>query len=79
MAYGVFIECDLKRKNISILSSIVGSPPVFIYKDSSFTIITSDIYLLSSLPYLKLHFDPQGIGETCAIGHPIEHKTLLEI
>lgn len=77
MAYGAFIECDLKKKNISVLSSIVGLPPVFIYKDPSFTIITSDIYLLSSLPELKLHFDPQGIIETCSIGHPIGHKTLF--
>ena len=77
MAYGVFIECDLKKKNISVLSSIVGLPPVFIYKDPRLIVITSDIYLLSSLPDLKLHFDPQGIIETCAIGHPIDHKTLF--
>ncbi len=77
MANGAFIECDLKKKNIRVLSSIVGLPPIFIYKDPCLTVITSDIYLLSSLPYLKLHFAPQGIIEACAIGHPIEHKTLF--
>lgn len=60
MANAVFIEYNLKTKFANIISSIVGLPPVFIYKKPEMVIITSDLYLLTMIPGLRLYFNFGG-------------------
>ena len=78
MANAVFIEFDLIKKSAKIISSIVGLPAVFIHKNSDAVIITSDIYLLTMVPGLRLFFDPAGVHDLCSVGHPVEHRTLFK-
>lgn len=78
MASGAFIELDFCENQLTILSSIVALPPIFIYKGLNETIVTSDIYLLKENSSERLYFNPEGITEFCVIGHPIGHKTLFK-
>jgi len=78
MANAVYIEYDLIKKRLKFMTSITGLPALFIYKAENLTVITSDIYLLTSIPGLDLHLDPEGIIEQVRIGHPIEHRTLIK-
>ena len=78
MANAVFIEFNLKTKTNKILSSIVGLPPVFICKSAGMVVITSDLYLLTMIPGLRLLFDPAGVHDLCSVGHPVKHRTLLK-
>ncbi len=77
MGNGVFIEYDLSRKYLKLMTSVIGLPPVFLYKESSRLIITSDLHLLTKITDLDLYFDSEGIKDFCEIGHPIQHRTLF--
>ena len=78
MANSAVIDINLKEKKIRVLSSIVGLPAVFIYQSLNQTIITSDIYLLTKIRGLEIHFDYVGIQELCSIGHPTDCRTLFK-
>jgi len=77
MANGISMTFDMKNRKMEILTSIVGLPPLFLYKDKGISILTSDIYLLAEHPGVKLKFDPEGIADLFVIGHPILHRTLF--
>ncbi len=78
MANAVFIEYDLIAQCVKVMSSIVGLPPVFIYKTPGIVMIASDLYMLSMVPGVRLYLDPEGVRELCSVGHPIGHRTLFK-
>jgi hypothetical protein len=78
MANAAFVEFNLKSKYIQVKSSIIGLPPIFIYKDRDMVIIASDLYLLTMIPGLNLYFDENSIRDLCYIGHPVNHRTLFK-
>lgn len=78
MASGAFVEFDISRNYFKLITSIVGLPPLFIYRSSIFTVITSDIYLLARISSVNLHFNIQAVGDFCQIGYPISGMTLFK-
>ncbi len=77
MAAGTFAEFDVSKRYFRLLSSIVGLPPVFIYRNPGLTIITSDLHLLTQVHGADLHFSPRAVSDFCQIGHPILGMTLF--
>jgi hypothetical protein len=77
MANAVAIEFDAAQGYLSLTSSIVGLPPIFIYQDSEKIVVASDVFLLLSVNDVDLHFNPDSIMEMSRIGHPINGKTLF--
>jgi hypothetical protein len=63
---------------ITVYTSIVGLPPVFLYSDGRRIILVTDLYLLASLPDVHLELDPTGVAELGRIGHPVGHRTLFK-
>ncbi len=78
MGNAVFIEYDLRAKTLKLITSIVGLPPVFVYKDAEMVVVTSALYLLTLIPGVRLYFDPAGVNDTCSVGHPVDHRTLFK-
>ena len=62
---------------IDLLTSIVGLPPVFLYEDHHYIILTSDIHLILILPDVYLKFDPEGILDLGYVGYPVDGRTLF--
>ena len=77
MANAVYVEYDLTARRVTIMSSIVGLPPVFVCTVPGMVIITSDIYQASRIPGVALHFDAQSVHDLCRVGHPIDHRTMF--
>ena len=76
-ASGVPIRYDVATAALRVATSIVGMPPVFVYRGDAVTAITSDIHLLLNVPDVRLNFDPVSVVELGQVGHPIEHRTLF--
>ncbi|MBI3187675.1 MAG: hypothetical protein HYZ31_07450, partial [Gammaproteobacteria bacterium] len=75
---GVVLRCHPSQMEIEITSSITGLPAIFIYQDSKIIVIASQIQDITSIPGLKLEFDPKSLTELATIGHPINHRTLFK-
>jgi hypothetical protein len=69
---------DLLQGSFSVRSSVVGLPPVFVYRHSKGILVASDLYLLSRFPSLRLRFDKSAVLDLFRIGHPVQHRTLFE-
>lgn len=76
LAGGVPVRLDPMR-GLMVHTSIVGLPPVYLYRGSVGIALASDIYLLRRIPGLELEFDAQGVGDLARIGHPVDHRTLF--
>ncbi|HET9440591.1 MAG TPA: hypothetical protein VFO52_10490 [Longimicrobiales bacterium] len=76
-ASAVPIRYDAARGQLSLATSIVGMPPVFLYRDAAVTAVTSDIHLLLRVPGVQLEMHPHSVIELARIGHPVEHRTLF--
>jgi hypothetical protein len=72
------ISCDPARSSLTIHTSIVGLPPVFLYTDGRRAILASDVYLIAGVPGVHLELDPTGVAELARIGHPVGHRTLFK-
>lgn len=49
MGFGVSLEFDLVRGSVRILTSVVGLPPIYLYRGPDFVALTSEIHLLRAL------------------------------
>lgn len=78
MAAGAFVEFDTSKNYLKLVTSVVGLPPFFIYRDSALIVITSDIHLLYRIAGISLHFNLQAVGDLCQIGYPINGMTLFK-
>ncbi len=78
MANAAFIECNLRKKTLRALSSIVALPPLFIYRSKGFTALASNIHLLLKISRLVLQFDSAGLRDFCKVGYPVNYRTLFK-
>jgi hypothetical protein len=77
MANAALLRVDLAAKAVQAVSSITGLPPLFIYEDSSQTIVTSDPFCLVPLVSSGLRFDAEGVLDLCGYGFTVGHRTLF--
>jgi len=78
MANATVVEYDLHRRWLRIRTSIVGLPPVFLYKGPSRVVVGSDLWSLRCWPGVPFAFDPQSVRDVCRIGYPIGFRTLFQ-
>jgi len=77
LAGGVPITLDGVRSTLAFTTSLVGLPPVFLYRGPLASAAASDIALLAGLPGVDLALDPRGVTELGVFGHPVERRTLF--
>jgi len=77
LAHAVTIRYHETDNSITIHTSIVGLPPIFVYSEPERVIVSSDIHLISKFAGVRLQFDPEGVQEFARIGHPVGHRTLF--
>src|SRR2546422_7276787 len=77
MSNATIVEYDLHRRRLRIRTSIVGLPPVFLYKEPSRVVLASDLWSLRCWPGVSLAFDPQAVRDLCRIGYPVVFRTLF--
>lgn len=66
-----------KRPKLDIFSSLVALPPLYIYEDSKYIFLSSDIYSISDIVN-DIHFSYEGLSQWLTIGHPIDNLTIFE-
>lgn len=71
------IRYDATSRALTIRTSIVGLPPVFVYRDARRVVIASDLYLMARVAGVPLDLDPVAVHQLGHIGHPVEHRTLF--
>jgi hypothetical protein len=74
---GVLLYAGLQTDQVRIQTSLSGVPPVFVYRDGQRSIVASSVGRIAARRGGRLTFDPQGLAELAAIGHPIGHRTLF--
>ena len=77
LASGVPIRLDAHPSELVLHTSIVGLPPVMLYRDTRVVALTSDVHMLRRVPGVQLRFDERAIVELARIGHPVAHRTLF--
>ena len=77
LASGVPIRPDATTRRLTISTSIVALPPVFLYRDGQTVAVASDIHLLRLVPGVRLTLDPGGVVELGHFGHPVANRTLF--
>lgn len=77
LAGGVPIRYDATSGALSIDTSIVALPPVYVFESADVVAVASDIEHLRRAPDVVLAFDPVGVTELGWFGHPVEHRTLF--
>jgi hypothetical protein len=77
LGHGVLLHANLKTGQVCIYTSLSGVPPVFVYREGKRSIVASSVRRIAALRGGQLTFDPQGLVELAAIGHPIDHRTLF--
>jgi hypothetical protein len=76
--FGVSLEIDFIRGGVRVLTSVVGLPPIYLYRGPNFVALTSEIHLLRALPACQPAIDPEGLIDLFRIGHPVAHRTLFQ-
>jgi asparagine synthetase B (glutamine-hydrolysing) len=77
MANAAFVKWDPARNSLHVLSSIVGLPPIFIYRKPHMVAVTSELRLLRAIAGLKIAVNPQAAIELFTVGFPLEHRSLF--
>lgn len=72
------IQWDAVASQFTVRTSIIGLPPIFIYRSSSRTVLTSDLWLLRSSAGIELTFDETSLRQMCRVGYPIGFRTLFK-
>ena len=60
MGNAACLEWDAVQGSISVLSSIVAMPPIFVCRTPGAVVVTSELYLLRAVAQLPLAIDPQS-------------------
>ena len=76
-ASGVPLRLDVATGELVLHTSIVGLPPVMLYRGARVVALTSDVHLLRDVPGVELSMDPRAVVELGRIGHPVGHRTLF--
>jgi hypothetical protein len=77
LAGGVPIQPDASTHAVRLTTSLVGLPPVFVYRGTGATALASDVSLLEGIPGVDLALDARGLTELGSFGHPVEGRTLF--
>jgi hypothetical protein len=77
MANAACVEWEPRQSSLRILSSIVGLPPIFIYREPGAVAVASELHLLRAITNLRLAVNPQAALELFKFGYPLEHRTLF--
>lgn len=77
VASGVPIQYDEAARELSIATSIVALPPVYLYRGPHGIALTSDLFFLRRIPGISLELDGVGITELGHFGHPVGYRTLF--
>jgi len=77
MGNAACLEWDSMHGSLSVLSSIVAMPPIFVCRTPGVVVVTSELYLLRAVAQLPLAINPQSALELFAIGYPLGHRTLF--
>src|SRR5262245_10475385 len=77
MGNAACLEWDPMQGTISVLSSIVAMPPIFVCRTPGRVVVTSELYLLRAVAKLPLALNAQSALELFAFGYPLEHRTLF--
>jgi len=72
------VSFDAARRRLTLFTSIIGLPPVFVHADRRRAILASDLYLIAGVPDVRLEFDPAAVVEFARIGHPTFERTLYK-
>jgi hypothetical protein len=77
MAGAASLVFDGASESMTIRTSLVSLPPVFLYQDDRCSVVASDPYLIAGVPDVRLELDPLAVVQLGAIGHPVQHRTLF--
>lgn len=77
LAAGAPLRLEPSGERLVIHTSLVALPPIFIYESAALVALASDLASLRRVPGVQLRFDPTGVAQLGAVGHPIEHRTLF--
>lgn len=77
LANAVPITIDPAADRITLHTSIVGLPAVFVHRSRHGVVLSSDVHLLRDVPWIRLELDARGVLELGRIGHPVDHRTLF--
>lgn len=78
MGNAASVHFDLRSKRVVVTTSITGLPPVYEWRGTGRTIITSDLCLLASALGSNIWFDAEGVADLCTYGYPVDHRTLFQ-
>lgn len=68
------IRYDATSRALTIRTSIVGLPPVFVYRDARRVVIASDLYLMARVAGVPLDLDPVAVHQ---LGHIGDRKSVV--
>jgi hypothetical protein len=77
-AGGVPIRYDAATQRLQFSTSMVGMPPMYVYRGEHIQAITSDVHLLLTIPGLRLELEPNSVAELGYVGHPVEHRSMFK-
>jgi len=69
---------DDSANSLTLYTSIVGLPPVFLHKDCRRVVLASDLCSLASVSGVRLELSPTGVVDLGRIGQPLGHRTLFK-
>ncbi|MBX3173917.1 MAG: hypothetical protein KF709_05860 [Gemmatimonadaceae bacterium] len=78
LAAGVPLRLEPAGDRLVLHTSLVALPPVFIFESDAVVALASDVASLRRVPGVRLRFDPVGVAQLGAVGHPIQHRSLFE-
>jgi hypothetical protein len=72
------LRLNPQKREIEILTSITGLPPVFDCEASGLRVFASDLHEVRSVRGVNLQFSLQGVRDLWTIGYPVSRRTLFE-
>jgi hypothetical protein len=78
MANAACVDWDPKDGKLRVLSSIVGLPPIFVYRQHGTIAVASELRLLRAVTGLQDSINPQAAVELFTVGYPLGYRTLFK-
>ena len=77
MGSAACVAWDPMRSSLGVLSSVVGLPPLFIYREPGAVAVASELGLLRAIRGARFTIDPQAAVQLFEVGYPLDHRTLF--
>ena len=78
MAGAACVEWDPAKNSVRVLGSILGLPPIYIFRMPGVLAVASELHLFRALKGLRLAVEPQAIVELFTVGYPLDHRSLFK-